>query len=45
MPLFVSSGYSADPVMADPARFGFTASISKPYIQQDLSAFLNRYLP
>ncbi len=39
-----SSGYSADPVMSDPARFGFTAALPKPYPLDDLSALLQRLL-
>ena len=31
-----SSGYSEDPVMAEPERFGFKASLSKPYLYSDL---------
>jgi len=37
----VSSGYSTDPVMADPTRFGFSGTIKKPYLLQDMSAVLN----
>jgi len=31
MIVFVSSGYSEDPVMADPAEYGFTDKIRKPF--------------
>jgi PAS domain S-box-containing protein len=31
-----SSGYSDDPIMADPARFGFCARLVKPYLREDL---------
>ncbi len=43
VPVFVSSGYAADPVMADPARFGVAASISKPFRGSDLVAMLARH--
>lgn len=32
----VSSGYSNDPVMADPVRFGFRGVIAKPYRMREL---------
>jgi PAS domain S-box-containing protein len=44
IPLFVSSGYADDPVMADPGKYGFTASICKPFKLSDLIEMLNRYL-
>jgi PAS domain S-box-containing protein len=44
-PIFVSSGYADDPVMANPADYGFTASISKPFTLAELAAVLNHYLP
>lgn len=44
LPVFASSGYSDDPVMARPEQFGFTASIAKPYRLQELSELLERYL-
>ena len=42
--LIVSSGYSNDPVMADHARFGFCASIEKPYRAADLGRVLREVL-
>ena len=42
--LVVSSGYSNDPVMADSARFGFCATIAKPYSMADVAGVLNRVL-
>ena len=36
----VSSGYADDPAMADPARFGFAATIVKPYRADDLRQVL-----
>jgi PAS domain S-box-containing protein len=32
----VSSGYSEDPIMADPARYGFAAALAKPYTSEAL---------
>jgi PAS domain S-box-containing protein len=44
-PIFVASGYGDDPVMANPVKYGFTASISKPFTLAELAAVLNHYLP
>jgi CheY-like chemotaxis protein len=44
LPVFSSSGYSDDPVMADPRLYGFTDSIAKPYRLKELSSLLARYL-
>ncbi len=44
LPLFVSSGYADDPVMARPEDFGFTASIGKPFAKADLAAVLETHL-
>lgn len=38
------SGYSEDPIMSNPAKYGFTASICKPYGMGELATVLNRYL-
>ena len=35
--VIVSSGYSNDPIMANPTEFGFWDVLSKPYSMQDLS--------
>jgi len=40
MPVLVSSGYADDPVMADPRKYGFTASIAKPFRRNDLLKLL-----
>ncbi len=40
LPLIASSGYSADPILADPERFGFRASLPKPYQLDDLRLVL-----
>ena len=39
--LVVSSGYSNDPVMAQFAKYGFCASIAKPYKGSDLNKLLS----
>ena len=44
VPLFVTSGYSEDPVMADPAGHGFKASLRKPFAKSDLSDLFEKYL-
>jgi PAS domain S-box-containing protein len=44
IPVFVSSGYNNDPVMAEPANYGFTASISKPFTKSELAEFLNKFI-
>ena len=42
-PVFVTSGYAEDPIMANPAEHGFTASICKPFTLSELSEMLNKY--
>lgn len=44
LPVFVYSGYSEDPVMANPQSFGFTGSISKPFTPDELMVMLDRSL-
>lgn len=44
IPVFVSSGYSGDPCLANPKDFGFTDKLIKPFEMKDLSNLLNRYL-
>jgi two-component system, cell cycle sensor histidine kinase and response regulator CckA len=44
IPLFVTSGYSEDPVIADPENYGFTDSIRKPFTIEELTLMLGRYL-
>jgi hypothetical protein len=43
-PAAAASGYADDPVMKNPAAFGFTGSISKPFTIAELSKLLNKYL-
>ncbi|NQT57521.1 MAG: PAS domain-containing protein [Bacteroidetes bacterium] len=42
--LFASSGYSNNPIMSEPAKFGFHDSLHKPYRKQELQALFSRYL-
>ncbi|MBN1758296.1 MAG: PAS domain S-box protein [Chitinispirillaceae bacterium] len=44
IPVFVVSGYSEDPVMKNPAEYGFTAGITKPFIMEEVADLLNRYI-
>jgi PAS domain S-box-containing protein len=44
IPIFVASGYADDPVMKDPAAFGITASISKPFKTAELRELINTHL-
>jgi PAS domain S-box-containing protein len=44
VPVFVVSGYADNPVMANPTAYGFTASISKPFLITELAVILNKYL-
>lgn len=44
IPVFVSSGYSDDPVMVQPDKYGFTASLKKPFRMVELAKMLNQYL-
>jgi CheY-like chemotaxis protein len=43
-PAFVASGYSSDPIMAEPEKFGFNASISKPFMRHELATMLEETL-
>jgi PAS domain S-box-containing protein len=44
VPVFVTTGYADDPVIAKPEEYGFTGGIAKPFTIQDLSQLLNRRL-
>lgn len=39
-----SSGYSNDPIMSEPAKYGFKAKLSKPYLRDDLIKVLSGVL-
>lgn len=40
LPLIVASGYSSDPVMAEPREYGFSLRIPKPYLRVQLAEAL-----
>lgn len=44
VPAFVASGYADDPIMNDPARYGFTASICKPFMRSELAEMLEKHM-
>ncbi len=44
IPVFVSSGYADDPVMARPRECGFNASLAKPFRIAALSRLLSEDL-
>jgi DNA-binding NtrC family response regulator len=44
LPVFVTSGYAVNPVMANPGAFGFTASLAKPFTLRNLTDLLGRHL-
>jgi two-component system, cell cycle sensor histidine kinase and response regulator CckA len=39
---FVSSGYSDDPVMANPMSYGFCGVIPKPFLYEEMVAALQQ---
>lgn len=39
-PVFVSSGYATDPIVAQPESFGFAGSMSKPFHKKELVSLL-----
>jgi CheY-like chemotaxis protein len=44
VPVFVSSGYADDPVMAAPESHGFTGSICKPFRRNELDTLLVQFI-
>jgi signal transduction histidine kinase/ActR/RegA family two-component response regulator len=44
IPLIASSGYSDDPVISEPGKFGFAASIRKPFKHNDLYSLLKKFI-
>ncbi len=43
IPVFVTSGYADDPIMANPSEYGFNDSISKPLTINSLARMLNKH--
>lgn len=39
----VASGYSSDPIMANYSQYGFKASLSKPFMMEELSEAVSRF--
>ena len=44
LPIVAASGYSDDPIMAEPRAFGFSASLRKPFLLSDLGALLSQLI-
>jgi two-component system, cell cycle sensor histidine kinase and response regulator CckA len=44
IPIFVSSGYAEDPVIANPLNYGITASLSKPFKRVELVEMLEKHM-
>jgi PAS domain S-box-containing protein len=44
VPVFMVSGYADNSVMKNPDKYGFTASLSKPFTIAELSEMLNKYV-
>jgi PAS domain S-box-containing protein len=44
IPVFVASGYAEGPFMKNPADYGFTASISKPFRRIELIEMLQKHM-
>jgi CheY-like chemotaxis protein len=44
VPAFVVSGYADDPVVRNPAEYGFDASICKPFTRSELLEMLGKRL-
>jgi PAS domain S-box-containing protein len=42
---FAMSGYSDDPVMSNPVKYGFADKLFKPFMKDDLAELLNRHSP
>jgi len=45
IPVFVTSGYGEDPVMANPTAYGFSGSLNKPFRKSDLEKLLKTQFP
>ena len=45
IPIIVSSGYADDPVMANPSKYGFSASLRKPFQIKELAQIIGMLIP
>jgi CheY-like chemotaxis protein len=43
--VIVSSGYTSEPMMTDPAKFGLNGVLAKPYRIADIKAILEKVIP
>jgi PAS domain S-box-containing protein len=44
-PLFVCSGYSDDPILAKPQDFGFSGTLTKPFLMSDVVRLMGSVVP
>jgi two-component system, cell cycle sensor histidine kinase and response regulator CckA len=44
IPIFVTSGYANDPIMAEPGKFGFDGCINKPFTKKEIAILFNKHL-
>ena len=44
IPVFISSGYATNPIMANPEEFGFNDCITKPFSLEKLVSLLDKYI-
>jgi FixJ family two-component response regulator len=44
IPIFVVSGYADNPIMKEPKKYGFTASLGKPFRKIELAEMLEKYM-
>jgi PAS domain S-box-containing protein len=44
VPAFVASGYADDPIIKNPMGYGFTGSISKPFMRNELIELLEKHM-
>ena len=43
IPVIIASGYSESPAIANPDKYGFNASLKKPYTKEDLIEVLTKF--
>lgn len=44
LPVFASSGYSSNPVMSEPGKYGFLASLKKPFSFKEISNIVKKLI-